>query len=375
MMEHATKETIFDELNNFEKKKPYDVPVILEEYLNFIAKTGDIVFPWQKLKPLFKCKLDRVIRKFKEDYPVDDMPYSQNVEKFSFEDMHSKLLNTLEEFSGAPFTIQRLCELVVHPDKHYKRVDKFLRALEKDLLVVSTIEPVSRRPTIDGDSSPVVNGVTEIGYSNSVNGVNPDSPIQSSFVEDSNETSADSTFTADTEKLNNEHETVNGERKDEENNLVHNENEQMVYSSVETCISLPSSSSSSIGLNDRVELKNDLTCNESVGQFIDKCADEVDEPKNSDKTSSNFPIAEEMGEGRIPEQEDCQPDSVADSSSRSEFECEASTNSVSESNHDLNMNPINSEQVDSSSVTDTTVSSGYGDSNESITDSEPMEQE
>jgi len=32
---------------------------------------------------------------------------------------------------SAPFTIQRLCELLVHPTKHYKTTDKFLRAIEK----------------------------------------------------------------------------------------------------------------------------------------------------------------------------------------------------------------------------------------------------
>lgn len=31
----------------------------------------------------------------------------------------------------APFTIQRLCELITEPKKHYKRADKFLRGIEK----------------------------------------------------------------------------------------------------------------------------------------------------------------------------------------------------------------------------------------------------
>jgi len=32
---------------------------------------------------------------------------------------------------SAPFTIQRLCELLVNPQKHYKTMEKFLRAVEK----------------------------------------------------------------------------------------------------------------------------------------------------------------------------------------------------------------------------------------------------
>lgn len=32
---------------------------------------------------------------------------------------------------SAPFTIQRLCELITHPQKQYKRTDKFMRGIEK----------------------------------------------------------------------------------------------------------------------------------------------------------------------------------------------------------------------------------------------------
>ena len=33
--------------------------------------------------------------------------------------------------SRAPFTIQRIAELITAPQKHYKRTDKFLRGIEK----------------------------------------------------------------------------------------------------------------------------------------------------------------------------------------------------------------------------------------------------
>ena len=39
---------------------------------------------------------------------------------------------------NAPFTIQRVCELCVRPLEHYKAVGKYLRAVEKALLVTST---------------------------------------------------------------------------------------------------------------------------------------------------------------------------------------------------------------------------------------------
>lgn len=37
----------------------------------------------------------------------------------------------LDIYFSAPFTIQRLCELLTDPKKHYRRTDKFLRGVEK----------------------------------------------------------------------------------------------------------------------------------------------------------------------------------------------------------------------------------------------------
>lgn len=63
--------------------------------------------------------------------------------------MKSPLMN-----SRPPFTIQRLCELSVHPNKHYKYIGKYLRAVEKTLLVTST-----------WDAFPIPSGSDAIGPS------------------------------------------------------------------------------------------------------------------------------------------------------------------------------------------------------------------
>lgn len=44
-------------------------------------------------------------------------------------------------------SVIRICELLTKPNKHYKRTDKFMRALEKNLLVVSTVESRRRDPS------------------------------------------------------------------------------------------------------------------------------------------------------------------------------------------------------------------------------------
>ncbi|KAK7693400.1 hypothetical protein QCA50_002968 [Cerrena zonata] len=48
------------------------------------------------------------------------------------------IYSLLDNFDGPPFTIQRLCELCIYPNKHYKFIGKYLRAVEKTLLVTST---------------------------------------------------------------------------------------------------------------------------------------------------------------------------------------------------------------------------------------------
>lgn len=47
-------------------------------------------------------------------------------------------LDGLTQISNPPFTIQRLCEICIEPRKHYKAVGKYLRALERTILVTST---------------------------------------------------------------------------------------------------------------------------------------------------------------------------------------------------------------------------------------------
>lgn len=43
----------------------------------------------------------------------------------------------MEMFTEAPFTIQRICELILEPEKYYKNTNKYIHALLKCLLVVS----------------------------------------------------------------------------------------------------------------------------------------------------------------------------------------------------------------------------------------------
>ncbi len=157
-------EEVLMELNKFEKRltgenssgsssgssvanptssKAIIINAVLENYLASVARTGTTHFPWPKIKPLFRAKLDSVIDEFSAQTggQVEDEEDVPNVDAFSFAACREKVFQQLDSFGGVPFTVQRLCELMTAPRRHYRRHDKFMRALEKNMLVVSTVDP------------------------------------------------------------------------------------------------------------------------------------------------------------------------------------------------------------------------------------------
>lgn len=76
--------------------------------------------------------------------------------KAEAEEAKASIFAQLDEFEeNAPFTIQRICELCVRPQEHYKAVGKYLRAVEKTLLVTSPWDsfpnPVCSEPKVNGN--------------------------------------------------------------------------------------------------------------------------------------------------------------------------------------------------------------------------------
>ncbi|XP_055633235.1 serine/threonine-protein phosphatase 4 regulatory subunit 2 [Toxorhynchites rutilus septentrionalis] len=158
-------EEVLQLLERFTKLKQKEIPRELEDYLGFVARTGDTVYRWAIVKHLFREKLVHVITDFHDNTPsIADLPQCPNVDPFNYERMKRTLLERLEAFNSAPFTVQRICELLTEPRKQYTRIDKFMRAVEKNILVVSTQEPGRRRSESEnGDSlDSIVNGDLEV---------------------------------------------------------------------------------------------------------------------------------------------------------------------------------------------------------------------
>ncbi|CAG9766587.1 unnamed protein product [Ceutorhynchus assimilis] len=177
-------EEILHSLEEFSKMNPKDIPRELEEYLKFVAKNGDPIYPWAAIKRLLHEKLVSVITEFYES--CSTIPPCPNVELFNYHIMKTLIVEKLDSFAAAPFTLQRICELLTNPRKQYTRVDKYMRALEKNILVVSTIEPGGRRTEngegfmngLDSDHDPVPEPAHEINVESM-----DDSPFMQTITE------------------------------------------------------------------------------------------------------------------------------------------------------------------------------------------------
>ncbi|KAG0705946.1 PPP4R2-domain-containing protein [Suillus ampliporus] len=161
-------ESTHDISQNFCWNPDYDT--VLEQMAD-----SDVVEPrteWDLLRDIIKYKVDKNIALFLADPPPhhaeefqplsEDLLKAGNLKLPPFplreqndlnhnevpkvymnqreaDDIKGFIFRQLHEFDDEPpFTIQRVCELCVRPKQHYKALGKYLRAVEKSLLVTSS---------------------------------------------------------------------------------------------------------------------------------------------------------------------------------------------------------------------------------------------
>ncbi|KIK06526.1 hypothetical protein K443DRAFT_674181 [Laccaria amethystina LaAM-08-1] len=162
----------------------------LPEYdtiLEDIASTDVVKSEWPKLRDIIKAKLEKNIlfflsttqqperpapfhptplitgglklppfppRKLNQLLHANDVPVSYMNEQQANE-LKGHIFVQLDEFDldNPPFTIQRLCELCIHPRRNYNSVGKYLRAVEKSILVTSTQDSFPPLTEAELDSS------------------------------------------------------------------------------------------------------------------------------------------------------------------------------------------------------------------------------
>ncbi|XP_048346303.1 serine/threonine-protein phosphatase 4 regulatory subunit 2 [Sphaerodactylus townsendi] len=171
-------ERLQEALKDFEKRGKKEVCPLLDQFLSHVAKTGETMIQWSQFKGYFIFKLEKVMDDFRTSAPEPRGPPNPNVEYIPFEEMKERILKIVTGFNGIPFTIQRLCELLTDPRRNYTGTDKFLRGVEKNVMVVSCVYPTSEKN--NSNSLSRMNGVmfpgNSPGYSERSNINGPGTP-------------------------------------------------------------------------------------------------------------------------------------------------------------------------------------------------------
>jgi len=109
-----------------------NIPDDLQIVVDKISSNGDMPYDleWSQVSRIIRQRVLYCVafmsEKRKYEGPHDE--YEQTLKD---------ILARIEIFDEPPFTIQRVCELLQTPDKHYKSTDKYMRAIQRNLLVVS----------------------------------------------------------------------------------------------------------------------------------------------------------------------------------------------------------------------------------------------
>eukprot|EP00931_Biecheleriopsis_adriatica_P096743 TRINITY_DN70428_c0_g1_i1.p1 TRINITY_DN70428_c0_g1~~TRINITY_DN70428_c0_g1_i1.p1 ORF type:complete len:235 (-),score=45.16 TRINITY_DN70428_c0_g1_i1:20-724(-) len=116
----------------------------LEGIIRCVAQTGAAAcYPWDALRLLLARKVELVLGDFWRDAPDLELRDGETFWHVVVEPLTRSLLEPRRE--GAPWTSQRLCELLSKPQRSYRSTRKFLFALQRAILVTTTEEEIVPR--------------------------------------------------------------------------------------------------------------------------------------------------------------------------------------------------------------------------------------
>eukprot|EP00298_Acanthocystis_sp_HF-20_P010630 c18957_g1_i3.p1 GENE.c18957_g1_i3~~c18957_g1_i3.p1 ORF type:complete len:133 (+),score=47.48 c18957_g1_i3:47-445(+) len=120
-----------EEIQKFNNSSSKEETPALSQLIESIAKNGRTSHKWSDVKPFIRFKLEETINKAQFS--------GTNTKNQTFEQLKLRLLSQFDAFQEAPFTLQRLCEIILGLSAPYSNPHKTLYALEKSLTVTSTI--------------------------------------------------------------------------------------------------------------------------------------------------------------------------------------------------------------------------------------------
>lgn len=137
--DHREDNMVPNSLNHGDSEpKPRIADEEVRGVLEVIASTGKFWHDWDKLKSMISFYLKQVL----SEYPEVNMTSEE--QNASLGETYPELVKRLDEAlhsfdEGPPFTLQRLCEILLAARSIYPNLSKLALALEKNLLVTSTL--------------------------------------------------------------------------------------------------------------------------------------------------------------------------------------------------------------------------------------------
>eukprot|EP00930_Biecheleria_cincta_P003418 TRINITY_DN104353_c0_g1_i1.p1 TRINITY_DN104353_c0_g1~~TRINITY_DN104353_c0_g1_i1.p1 ORF type:complete len:272 (-),score=58.35 TRINITY_DN104353_c0_g1_i1:116-868(-) len=123
----------------------------LEGIIRSVAQTGAAhCYPWDALRLLLARKVECVLSDFYRDAPDLPLREGETFQGQTVEPLTRSLLEPQRE--GAPWTTQRLCELLAEPRSSYTSTRKYVYALQRTVLVTSTEEAIHPQPRSQGSA-------------------------------------------------------------------------------------------------------------------------------------------------------------------------------------------------------------------------------
>ncbi|KAJ4871745.1 Protein phosphatase 4 core regulatory subunit R2 [Raphanus sativus] len=181
--------------------------------LEAVASTGKFWQDWEKLKGMLSWWLKKVL----SEYPEANMKDEQQKEALG--ETYPELVRRLDEAllsfdEGPPFTLQRLCEILLAARSIYPKLSKLALALEKNLLVTSMLsistEPQSQ--TTEETNAATEDTETAAAKGTRANGieavVGSDKDEIMTEVEEEEEADVDDAMTIDMETIDEPSETM-----------------------------------------------------------------------------------------------------------------------------------------------------------------------
>ncbi|CAJ2651977.1 hypothetical protein L195_g012159 [Trifolium pratense] len=145
-----------------------------------IASTGRFRHDWDNLKSMLSFQLKQVLSEYPEAKATDEQQRASSGESYS--DLVNKLDEALTCFiDGPPFTLQRVCEILLDAKNIYPNLSKLALALEKNLLVTSTLticaDPYPQDPVQEPDDQEKASEKQQQKSDGAQNGAEPEPPV------------------------------------------------------------------------------------------------------------------------------------------------------------------------------------------------------